>query len=500
MSSRPNMNLACPAGHGPQPEGAEYCWACGTHLLPAQPDKMAPASQGWVVPTVPNQQGPTVRAPVPSGQGPGAVQTPSPSYGRPGSQAWPQGSRPGVPGSMVVAVPCSVCGGDGSQLPTRINVCQACRWLRPLAPGYRLDCSAFQWAQDGMAMQKLRSIGALNSAARTVSDKVGRPWIEATFNAVHVSENQLPRIHEQSILAARILNLPYLPDVYVSGERMWDAATYGSDTNSFVVLGSALVTSFPGDDLLFILAREMGHCRAGHALWKTVIRFLVGEQGPKSNLMSGGLLSMLSLTTLVEGTLELPLLAWARQSEITADRAGLLAVRDEHIVRRVLLTWSLKSALLFKQVNIAEWMAQQEDTEDQLSKLSELALSANPYVTRRLKLLAQFARSSEMERWRKTIGPLIQAQSARPIPSQSQPQPGGKPKDSLSKDDVRLKCLACGMTLRVPRKVMQGKNDLNVRCANAKCGKIVRLRRKATPVAVVQSNSAIQSEATTYSE
>lgn len=348
-------------------------------------------------------------------------------------------------------------------------------------------------------MQKLRSISALNKAARTVSDKVGRPWIEATFNAVHVSEEQLPRIHEQSILAARILNLSYLPDVYVSGERMWDAATYGSDTNSFIVLGSALVTSFPGDDLLFLLAREMGHCRAGHALWKTVIRFLVGEQGPKSNLMSGGLLSMFSLTTLVEGTLELPLLGWARQSEITADRAGLLAVGDENIVRRVLLTWSLRSPVLFKQINISEWMAQQEDTENQMSKLSELALSATPYITRRLKLLTQFSHSGEMERWRNTLGPLIEAARGREHSDNKlrlgAVSVGMKPVT----DYVRLKCLACGTALRVPRAVLQGKNDLNVRCGNAQCGKVVRLRRKPVPATTPVEN-AIQRDTTTCTE
>jgi Zn-dependent protease with chaperone function len=351
-------------------------------------------------------------------------------------------------------------------------------------------------------MQKLRSIGTLNTAARTVSDKVGRPWIEATFNAVHVSEKQLPRIHEQSILAARILGLSHLPDVYVSGERMWDAATYGSDTNAFIVLGSALVTSFPGDDLLFLLAREMGHCRAGHALWKTVIKFLIGEQGPKSNLMSGGLLSMFSLTTLLEGTLELPLLGWARQSEITADRAGLLAVGDENIVRRVLLTWSLKSAMLFKQINVGEWMAQQEDAENQMSRLSELALSATPYVTRRLKLLSQFARSNEMEQWRKTVSPLIESAHPpeTPEPTDKKLRLGALPVvKKPAKDFLRLKCLACGTTLRVPRVVLEGKNDLNVRCANAQCGKVVRLKRKSLNATTPVQN-AMQSETTTYTE
>jgi hypothetical protein len=309
-----------------------------------------------------------------------------------------------------------------------------------------------------------------------------------------VSEKQLPKVHEQAVLAARILNLPYLPDVYVSGERMWDAATYGSDTNSFVVLGTALVTSFQEDELLFLLAREMGHCRAGHALWKTVIRFMLGEQGPKGGLMSGGLLSMLSITTLVEGAVELPLLAWARQSEITADRAGLLAVRDEKIVRRVLLTWCLRSPLLFKQINIAEWMKQQEDSDDQMSKLSELALAATPYITRRLKLLAQFARGLELEHWRKEIGPMIQAAKSKFQARPPQPSTAEKP----AKNALHLRCTSCGMKLLVPRNVLKGKSALSVKCPNVKCGKIVTLKKKPGITPPIGVGTATLREATTY--
>ena len=195
-------------------------------------------------------------------------------------------------------------------------------------------------------MAKLRSMTTLTSIARSISDKAGRKWVETTFNGVRLSEKQIPDVYALAVKAARILSLPSMPDVYVSGERSWDALTFGSDQNAFIVLGSALVTSFQGDDLLFLLAREMGHCRTGHALWKTVIRFLIGEQRPKQGMMAGGMLSMLDPGKLIEGALEMPLLAWARQAEITADQAGLLAVGNQEIARRVLLTWSLKSPIL----------------------------------------------------------------------------------------------------------------------------------------------------------
>ena len=95
--------------------------------------------------------------------------------------------------------------------------------------------------------------------------------------------------------------MPYMPDVYVSGDRMWESMTYGSDNSAFIIIGTALLNNFRGDDLLYLLARELGHCRAGHALWKTVSTFLLGQQGPRKGMMAGGLLNLLDVKHLVEG-------------------------------------------------------------------------------------------------------------------------------------------------------------------------------------------------------
>ena len=60
------------------------------------------------------------------------------------------------------------------------------------------------------------------------------------FNGVLLSEKQLPQVYFQAVHAARILGMAYMPDVYVTGELMWDCRTYGSDKDSFVLMGLAL--------------------------------------------------------------------------------------------------------------------------------------------------------------------------------------------------------------------------------------------------------------------
>jgi Zn-dependent protease with chaperone function len=345
-------------------------------------------------------------------------------------------------------------------------------------------------------MARLRGIGPINTAARAVSDRVGRRWIEAAFNAVRLSDRQMPVVYANAVLAARILGMPVMPDVYVSGDRMWDSSTYGSENSAFVILGTALLTNYQGADQLFLLAREMGHCRAGHALWKTVIRFLLGEQGPRHGLGGAGILSALNPAQLVEGALELPLLAWARQAEITADRAGLLAVGDEDIARRVLLSWSLRSVMLYRQINIEAWLQQMDDSDDQTTKLSEVASSSTPYITRRLKLLAGFAASPELKQYRSVIGPLLPAIPAAPAGGPAAAPPPGPPSATASRpqaappqesDDLRLACPACKAAMRIPRAVLAGRDTLNVRCANPACGKVTTLKKQAVPALSLQA-------------
>ncbi len=360
--------LVCPQGHGPGVPGSRFCTVCGTGLIP---EAAAPAV--------------TVGAPM---------------------------SGAGHP-------PCKVCGGNGAGLSAAEIVCPGCAWLRPLSPGYQMDKSVFLWAQDGQAMSKLQSISALHTVVRNVSDKVGRPWIESTFNAIRLGPRQFTDVWNQAVLAARILGLPKMPDVYISGDQMWNTYTYGTENSSFIVLGTSHLINFAGDELLFVLAREMGHCRAGHALWNTVLRFVAGDVSVHTGLLSNGLINAINPTKLIQGAIDLPLMAWSRQSDVTADRAGLMAVGDEALVRRVLLAWSIRSARLLQQVNIEEWLKQESASDDSMTRFSEMTTSSSMYTTRRLRLLGQAAHETELMRWSQSIQPV--RQKLAPVSTQAMP-------------------------------------------------------------------------------
>ena len=327
------------------------------------------------------------------------------------------------------------------------------------------------------------------AAARTVSDRVGRKWVETSFNAILLGENQLPDIFAVGIRAARILGMPYMPDIYVSGDKMWDAVTYGSDRSAFLLIGTALINSYKGDDLLFLLGREMGHCRAGHALWKTVKEFLMGQHSQSKGIMSEGVLAALNPQRLLEGAIDVPFLSWARQAEITADRAGLIAVGSEDAARRVLLSWSLRSLPLYRQINIEAWLQQQEDSDENMTRMAEMISSPTPFITRRLKLMTQFAKSPELVSIRSMIDPLDQAAyppsqaAAAPAAAASAPStPKPKP------DTVRVVCPSCGSGMHVPKSELNGKEVFRVKCPKPECSKIITLQKKPATTARIENN------------
>ena len=386
-------------------------------------------------------------------------------------------------GSSIVAMPpmqfgasCPACGGNGAWLAESKVYCGTCRWLRPLGPGYEVPVDTFLWRLDADAMRVLRSLGPLTMAAHAISERVGRPWFEASVNGLRLSERQLPDVFAIAIKAARIVGLSQLPELYVSGEQMWDATTLGSDQSAFVVIGSVLL-NFREEELLFILAREMGHCRAGHALWKTVMQFVSGRSHKRS-IAGDGLLKMLNPAKLIESAIDAPLMAWSRHAEITADNAGLLAVGNEAVVRRVLQAWTFRSFPLIQRINPDAWMEQEDTSDAAMTQVAEWTLASAPYLPGRLRLMREFARSDFLKQWRAVIEHWAPPPAPAAPPHRS-PAAHAPRTTVLAPDQVRLTCTKWNAAMVVPRSALAGGAPMNVRCPNTSCGAVLTITPKA---------------------
>lgn len=415
---------------------------------------------------------------------------------------------------LVTPHGCAGCGGDGRRLAPAVVYCARCRWLRPLAPDYVMDTQAFLWSLDAQAMTVLESLGPVTAAARALSARVGRPWFEATVNGIRLGEQQFPDIFELGIRAARIMGLRVMPEIYLSGEMLWDAMTLGSDEQAFIVLGSVL-TYFKGDELLYLLGREMGHIRAGHVMWRTASKFLTGSTHMNRSVMGGGLLNALSPAKMLENAIDAPIMAWARHSEITADRAGLLVVGKVDVARKVLMASSLKSFPLYQRINQEEWLQQEASSDDQMMRISEMTMSTAPFLARRMRMLREFAAAPHAEAWRhyiETVAPVTAvaaptstAPSAPSAPSAvAAPSPAAATTAPPADDAWRFTCRACKTPIKVTRSALASKTVVQVTCPKPGCGTVMNCRpprpdprlvrfaciRCSTPVAVPRDQLA----------
>ncbi len=181
MSANPQNFPVCPNGHRQPVEVTKFCIYCGVAIAVVQAVSQPPL-QAHQHPPPHQQQVPPANGGYQHQQY--QQQQPPPNYGQQMYQYPPQYQQPS----------CRTCGGNGHGLPDKFVMCKECRWLRPLVPGYAIDNSAFAWAADAKAMAALRAVKPLNAAAKAVSDKVGRRWIEAAFNGVLLGEKQMPHI------------------------------------------------------------------------------------------------------------------------------------------------------------------------------------------------------------------------------------------------------------------------------------------------------------------
>ncbi len=333
-----------------------------------------------------------------------------------------------------------VCLGCGRGIEKTVLLCPDCKNVTDIPRDFTVNTDDYEHRGDRDAMNALRSIKALNMAMEKLSKQFGKSYIESQFigGGIKVTEAQFPRIQRLAVLAARVLGVKRLPEIYISGDIGWLSDTYGSESDAFVVLGTYLTRSLSDQELLFILGHEIAHVKSGHAMYRTIAKVFAGYSGPRG-VMGGGILGLLDIQKLLSMSIELPLLAWIRESEITGDCAGLLVVRNIEVARKVLLLQALRSPDLFKEINHEAYLRQQEEAENKIGKLSEFLSQNTPYVARRIRFLNEYAQSpvykSTTERMShsrdirttlesidgKTSKPGVQKSSQRPAATPLQP-------------------------------------------------------------------------------
>jgi Zn-dependent protease with chaperone function len=254
-------------------------------------------------------------------------------------------------------------------------------------PLSQISSRAWEHPADRAALDTLRAIPGFDEVVRKVAGFVTERGVRQLFlaNAVQVGPAQRPRLHALLTDVCATMDWPDRPELYVTQSPKVNAYAIGFE-HPFIVITSGALELLDGDDeRRFLLAHELGHIMSGHMLYRTVALVI----------LSIGTFALFPVG-LALLPFQLALLEWHRKSELSTDRAGLLAVQDTLVAQRAFMKLA-GGPDYGDAASVEDFMRQAAayetggDTWDRILKLVNTAFREHPFNT---------VRAGELERWR----------------------------------------------------------------------------------------------------
>lgn len=264
----------------------------------------------------------------------------------------------------AVEFTCGECGAQNRLQRERIlnlktsPLCGKCD--TPLFRAYErdfddLDPSSYIHPLDRETLDALKRIPGVSTMLRTL---IRHSFELATrihhhANFIRVGPNQLPSLFEKFEYAGRSLGIKQLPELYVYQDPVPNAYTFGVD-HYFVAISTGCLELLDDDELLCILAHELGHVHADHVLFKSAARVF-------GTVASTIVQATLGVGSLIVYPVQIALLRWDRASELSSDRAALLVVKNPQTVIRTLMKVAGGSRRLASELTIEAFIEQADE-------------------------------------------------------------------------------------------------------------------------------------------
>src|SRR2546421_6153135 len=221
--------------------------------------------------------------------------------------------------------------------------------MRRRFPG--LDATVLQHPYDRAALNALQKVPGLDIIVRKFIELFPErvAYIQNVAQTVRVTRTQCPQLYIQLREACAILDIQE-PELYVAQNPLPNAWTSGH-VHPYIIITSGLLDLMNEDEILAVIAHELGHIKSGHVLYRTMalcislILTLVGDM-------------TLGIGRLVGRSLEAALLEWYRMSEFTGDRAALLVVQDPQVMLSLMMKFAGGTLFQRNQLDPQEFLKQ----------------------------------------------------------------------------------------------------------------------------------------------
>ena len=258
-----------------------------------------------------------------------------------------------------------------------------------------LSSTAFEHPTDKATLAALRKAPGLDWVFRKFNeyggDRSGRLY--CLSDTVRVDRNQCRDLHTLLVESCAILDMP-VPQLFIDQRPFANAFTFCVES-PIIVLYSGLIDLLDEDEWRVVLGHELGHIKAGHILYRQIAEFL-------ANLLMrlGG--RTFGLAQGLGMGLFYAFFHWYRQSELTADRAGLLASQNIGTMLDVEMKLAGGSRKLYAQMDKEAFLQQGRDYEEMgrdalnsFLKMGQTLHTTHPFPAVRAMEIDAWAKSDE---------------------------------------------------------------------------------------------------------
>ena len=257
-----------------------------------------------------------------------------------------------------------------------------------------ISSRAYEHPADRTALVALRKIDGFDVLLRKLSGFINERTIRLSLLAdgVKVSETQFPRLHAMLEDSVAVLDLGFMPEMYVVQDPQPNAFSIGMDRPA-IVITTGLYELMDEEEMRFVVGHETGHVLSGHAVYRTMLYWLTSLSLRLSWLPIGKFGIDMIINALNE---------WFRKSELSCDRAGLLVEQDLDAAMRSLMKLAGGSHLA--EMNAISFLEQAREHEgggglrESLLKLVDIKGRTHPYTSIRALELTRWVESGDYQR------------------------------------------------------------------------------------------------------
>lgn len=253
---------------------------------------------------------------------------------------------------------------------------------------------AYEHPADRGALVALRSLRGFDEVFKRMSGLFNERALRLMFlsGAVRVGPTQFPHLYDYVRDAAYVLDLDEVPELYVQMNPKPNAMAIGSQ-KPFIVMTTGLFDLLEAEEQRFVIGHEVGHILSGHAVYRTMLLALI-QLAARVAWIPLGYIGLRAIVAALE--------EWYRKSELSCDRAGLLACQDPDAGKRALMKLAGGSKLV--EMNPDAFLEQAReyesggDARDSFLKLISLMGTTHPFAVVRLAQLHRWVEDGSYQR------------------------------------------------------------------------------------------------------